>query len=592
MKDEDKTKEQLIEELAELRQRIAKLGALEAECRQATVTLKESQHYTRGLIEATLDALVTISAEGKITDVNHAMELITGISREEIIGTDFSNYFTNPEMANKGYQQVFRDGHVQDYPLEIKHRDGKVTPVLYNASVYKDTQERIAGVFAAARDITEYKQAEEAIRESEGRLAQVIQGSSIPTFVIDKNHIITHWNKACEKLLGIPASETVGTKKQWVPFYPEKRPVMADLVVDEVMGEEVITYYGSKYQKAALIEDAYEAEGFFPDLGEGGRWLFFTAALLRDHEGNVTGAMETFQDITGRKQAEKLYQTLAEKSFAGVYVIQDGKFVFINSNAATYAGYTAEEMTGMKAFSIVHPEDVEATKKRSIEMIKKQRTTPYEFRVITKDGEVRWIMETLISIDYNGKPAILGNSMDITEQKQVEEELKKSHVELERTLAELQTTQAQMLQSAKMASVGQLAAGVAHEINNPTGFVSSNLSTLSGYQSDIITLIKEYRKLIANLKDIKEYNTFISEQVDRITSLEAEADIDFILNDISGLIDESREGTERIKKIVNDLKDFAHPGEDKLKYADINKNPDSTLNVVWNELKYKVTVTK
>lgn len=156
-------------------------------------------------------------------------------------------------------------------------------------------------------------------------------------------------------------------------------------------------------------------------------------------------------------------------------------------------------------------------------------------------------------------------------------------------------TNMQLLQSEKMASIGQLAAGVAHEINNPTGFVSSNLKTLSDYQNDISTLIKEYRSLSADLKETMataEYPVPISEQLKRIADLEAEVDIDFVLNDISDLVKESQEGTERIKKIVLDLKDFAHPGEQKLKYADINRNLDSTLNVVWNELKYKATVTK
>ena len=140
------------------------------ERKRAEEALKEAQRYTRGLIEANMDALVTISAEGKISDVNRATELITGMSRQEIIGMDFSNYFTDPGAARKGYQQVFRDGYVRDYPLEVKHRDGKVTPVVYNASVYKDARGRIAGVFAAARDITERKRAEEALRQYAERL--------------------------------------------------------------------------------------------------------------------------------------------------------------------------------------------------------------------------------------------------------------------------------------------------------------------------------------------------------------------------------------------------------------------------------------
>jgi PAS domain S-box-containing protein len=138
---------------------ITKRKSLEEELRVASL-------YTRSLIEASLDPLVTINPEGKITDVNETTVEVTGISREELIGTDFSDYFTEPAKARHGYQIVFEKGIVVDYPLTIRHTSGELTDVLYNASVYKDEAGNVLGVFAAARDVTERKRAEKALKKT------------------------------------------------------------------------------------------------------------------------------------------------------------------------------------------------------------------------------------------------------------------------------------------------------------------------------------------------------------------------------------------------------------------------------------------
>ncbi len=130
------------------------------ERKMAEEKLKLANAYNRTLLEASLDPLVTIDADGKITDVNVATEVVTGYARTELVGTDFPRYFTEAEKAEKGYLQAFRDGTVKDYGLEIRHRDGHVTPVLYNATVYRDDAGKVLGVFAAARDITERREAE------------------------------------------------------------------------------------------------------------------------------------------------------------------------------------------------------------------------------------------------------------------------------------------------------------------------------------------------------------------------------------------------------------------------------------------------
>ena len=149
---------------------ILEMGIDITERKQAEKALKMASLYTRSLIEAALDPLVTISPDGKVMDVNRATELVTGVSRENLIGSDFSDYFTEPGKAREGYQRVFLEGSVRDYPLVIRHTSGLMTDVLYNATVYRDEAGEVQGVFAAARDITERKRAEEALQESEKQL--------------------------------------------------------------------------------------------------------------------------------------------------------------------------------------------------------------------------------------------------------------------------------------------------------------------------------------------------------------------------------------------------------------------------------------
>jgi PAS domain S-box-containing protein len=131
--------------------------------------LRAASQYSRSLIEASLDPLVTISAEGKITDVNEATVRVTGVERGHLVGTDFSDYFTEPDRAREGYRQVFAQGFVTDYPLTIRHTGGDLTEVLYNASVYKDAGGRVLGVFAAARDVTAQRRAESEVAKQRAR---------------------------------------------------------------------------------------------------------------------------------------------------------------------------------------------------------------------------------------------------------------------------------------------------------------------------------------------------------------------------------------------------------------------------------------
>ena len=193
-----------------------------AERKRAEEALRDANAYNRSLIEASLDPLVTIDPEGRITDVNAATEQLTGYPRSELVATDFSDYFAEPNKARAGYQQVFKEGFVRDYELDIRHRSGHSTPVLYNASVYKDETGNVIGVFAAARDITVRKRAEEALRESDTRFRTFMDHAADAFFMLDfeQGTIVDLNRRACESL-GYTREELIG-----------ETPLLFDMTLD------------------------------------------------------------------------------------------------------------------------------------------------------------------------------------------------------------------------------------------------------------------------------------------------------------------------------------------------------------------------
>lgn len=144
-------------------------------------------------------------------------------------------------------------------------------------------------------------------------LSQLVEGNPVATIVIDAQHKVTHWNRACAQLTGVPAEKIIGTDEQWRAFYADPRPIMADLIVDGGLEAAVDQFYHGKFRRSDLIDGAYEAEDFFPAFGQGGRWLYFTAAAIRNEAGEVVGAIETLQDVTRRRRAEEALRESEER---------------------------------------------------------------------------------------------------------------------------------------------------------------------------------------------------------------------------------------------------------------------------------------
>ncbi len=164
--------------------------------------LEDANTYSRSLIEVNLDPLVTIGPDGKIQDVNHATEIVTGVSRELLIGTDFCLYFSEPDKAREGYEMVFSQGYVRDYPLEIVHKNCKITPVLYNASVYRDKSGKVQGVFAAARDISALREIEKNLAYSRDFYQKILDELPNPVWRSGKDGKCNYFNKAWFEFTG------------------------------------------------------------------------------------------------------------------------------------------------------------------------------------------------------------------------------------------------------------------------------------------------------------------------------------------------------------------------------------------------------
>jgi PAS domain S-box-containing protein len=294
---------------------------------------------------------------------------------------------------------------------------------------------------------------EQALREKEEKLSQIIMGSPVPTFVIDNHHITTHWNQALENITGISADAVIGTSKQWMAFYSAERPVMADLIVDHAGEREVLKYYHGKLQPTSGSDHTYAAEDFFQTMGEGGRWLFFTAAALRNIDGQVTGAVETLQDFTARKRAEQAlreseekYRQLVEFANDAIFIIQDERITFHNPRTLELLGYHAQELEKLPFQELIHPKDQALVQDRYERGLSGETPTPaYSFRVVHKSGRYVNVQMNATPIIWEGQPGTLNFLRDVTSQQIVEDQLRHAQ---------------------KIEAIGTLAGGIAHDFNN------------------------------------------------------------------------------------------------------------------------------
>ena len=242
----------------------------------------------------------------------------------------------------------------------------------------------------------------EALRGSEEKYKTLVAASQDAIVEVDERGRIILWNKGAERIFGYSAEEILN------------RPVTKLMM--EKYRERHRKGFESFLNENRKIRRSVEGEGLRKD---GSRFpIEWSLSSWRENGKNMVAAIG--KDVSAlnkaeskRKQAEELYTAFANSSQIGVYIVQDRKFQFVNSQFQSHMGFSQDELLGIDPLKIVHPEDREMVRENAVKMLKRTRFSPYEFRAVTKGGETRWVMETVISIQYQGKRATLGNYMDI-----------------------------------------------------------------------------------------------------------------------------------------------------------------------------------
>jgi PAS domain S-box-containing protein len=376
--------------------------------------------YARSLIEASLDPLVTISSEGKITDVNEGYIKVTGRPRETLIGADFCDYCTEPSKAREGYLEAFSKGSVTDYPLTIRHRDGKLTEVFYNASVYGDPEGRILGVVAVARDVTQQKKA----GEERSRLAAIVDTTMDAFIGKSVDGIITSWNKGAARTFGYTAAEVMGRHVSML-IPPHLRMEEQRLLETLTRGTSLEPYETLRVRKSGEIFD-----------------VSLTLSPVQDAAGRIIGASSIARDITTQKHASQYARSLIEASLDPLVTISPGgRITDVNEGAIRVTGVPRERLIGTDFCDyFAEPEKARAGYQQ---VFSTGFVTDYPLTMRHKDGMKTDVLYTAsLYKDVRGNVlGVFAAARDVTAQRKAEAEVAVQRTrELER-LAELERFQ-------------------------------------------------------------------------------------------------------------------------------------------------------
>ncbi|MCB1978083.1 MAG: EAL domain-containing protein [Burkholderiaceae bacterium] len=344
------------------------------------------------------------------------------------------------------------------FEYEIQDAQGRTQYFSVSGAPRFDEQQRFVGYHGSGSNMTDLRQAQRAIRERERQLAQIVDGSPLATFVVDARNRVTHWNRACAALTGKEAAEVLGTEEAWRGWYESPQPTLASLLVDQAQGLALSGRYPASRQ-SRLIEGALEAEVFLPKLGESGRWLYVTAAPLRNAQGLLTGAIETVQDVTDRRRDQQLLEDrsaalqqanlvmeervqarteelsrqlsfmhqLIEAIPSPLYY-KDAQLRYLGCNSAfeTFIGRPANQLIGISPSGAGPNALADQYLSADHELLAQRGKQIYEGAVRLADGQLRQVVfhKATFTLPDGSVGGLVGVMLDITERTRMENDLR------------------------------------------------------------------------------------------------------------------------------------------------------------------------
>jgi len=534
-----------------------------------------------------IDGLITIDTTGTIKTFNPAAETIFGYSTDEIRGKNISLLMPSPhrERHDDYLAEYCRTGQgrlIGHGPREVmgQHKDGHCVPIELAISKAHIEDEMV--FIGAVRDISQRKQVEVALQQSEERFNLAMLGSNDGLWDWNLLSNEVYFSPRWKQMLGYEQDELPNELESWSEnVYPDDLPLAMQAIDDYLCGNT---------PEFRIEFRMYHKNGTDVDILSRG-------SVVRDSDRTPLRFVGTHVDMTQQKQTQSLlresehkFRTIFDSADDAMMLLDENGFFDCNQSTLKIFGCdTRDEFCRMHPANFSPPTQTDGRDSlekanQTIATTMKQGKNFFEWTHRRSNGQDFPAEVLLTAMQLDGRPILHATVRDITARKQAEQTLKQQHSELQQANKNLNETQAQLLQSEKMASIGQLAAGVAHEINNPVGYVSSNITALKTYTAELLQLLDSYQALETELPQ--------SDAKQALLALKDRLELEFLRQDMDDIISESLEGVSRVKQIVQDLKDFSHINEATWQLSNLHKGLDSTLNIVHSELKYKAEIVK